>query len=172
VIDGVAAAPDGGTVIVGHFENPNGIDLGGACGTLQGVQSGRDAFAIKLDAGGECLWAHRWGDAGEARAHGVAVDGAGQVIVTGEFNDAMTVGDDVHDSLGVNDAFVLKLSADGEPIWSRSFGDDKEQRGFRVSALESGEIWLLGKYGGAIVIDNKGVTTLDDNHAFLMRIAP
>ncbi|MEJ7729897.1 MAG: hypothetical protein WKG00_11815 [Polyangiaceae bacterium] len=173
VVDGVAAAPDGGTVVVGSFENPGDIELGGACGMVEGVQSGHDAYAIKFDAGGDCVWAHRWGDLGDARAHGVAVDGAGQVIVTGEFNDGMTVGDEVHDSFGYNDAFVLKLGADGEPIWSRSFGDAAdEQRGYRVGALESGEIWLLGKYGGTIVIDGKGLTTPDDNHAFLMRIAP
>jgi hypothetical protein len=170
--EGVAATPDGGTVVVGHIENPGGIELEGDCGTLEGVQSGRDGYAIKFDALGKCVWARRWGDLGDVRAHGVAVDGAGQVIVTGEFNDAMTIGDEVHDSLGVNDAFVLKLGADGEPIWSRSFGDAKEQRGFRVGALGNGEIWLLGKYGGTIVIDGNGVTTPDDNHAFLMRIAP
>lgn len=79
------------------------------------VVSGAGLGTLKLDPDGEQLWHKDF--------HGdVAVDSSGNVLVTGGF-DAMDFGDGTVESDGAGDAFVVKLDASGELVWSQFIGD-------------------------------------------------
>jgi hypothetical protein len=82
--------------------------LGGT--TLQALgQSEHDLFAAKLSSNGTPLLAERYGDDNRQTASGGALDAAGNVLVTGNFEGQLLFGSERHVSKGAQDIFVVKL---------------------------------------------------------------
>jgi hypothetical protein len=157
----IATDPAGNVVIGGSMVGT--VDFGvGAPLVSAGAQ---DAFAAKISADLKTtLWAERFGDSTSQNTLGLAVDGAGNVIVSGLFQgsiDAGTAG--ALTSAGGFDAFVLKLDgATGTAKCARSAGDasDQSASGVAVNAT-SGDEYVLGTFlssidwgGGAIAGDH------------------
>ncbi|MBI3811521.1 MAG: SBBP repeat-containing protein [Nitrospirae bacterium] len=68
-----------------------------------------DPFLVKYDADGNKLWTRQFGTAGTDTATGVAIDGSGNIYVTG-----YTYGDlDGNANAGLADLFLVKYDADG-----------------------------------------------------------
>ncbi|WP_437723276.1 hypothetical protein [Sorangium sp. So ce861] len=83
--------------------------------------------------GKDCVaWARLIGGAEEEVVSDVAVDAAGNTYVAGNFKGAISLGDDVLIASGDRDAFLIKLSASGEYVWSQQLGD---VRGETLSSL-------------------------------------
>ena len=81
------------------------VDLGG--GALTGAGS-RDVFVAKLSSGGSHIWSKSFGDAGTQDANAIAIDAAGNVIVTGGFGGSLDFGGGPISSTG-NDMFIAKF---------------------------------------------------------------
>jgi len=112
---GVAADPVGNVVIVGEFAGS--LDFGGPSGHLMSASS--DVFVVKLDASGDNVWARAFGDADGELASSVAVDGTGDVFVSGNFQHTITFEQQL-DADGSWRHFVAKLDGDtGAPLWSK-----------------------------------------------------
>ncbi|HLN81480.1 MAG TPA: hypothetical protein VK392_09850, partial [Thermoanaerobaculia bacterium] len=74
---------------------------------------------------GAQIWARRLSGSGafdNAYASGIAVDGAGNVVVVGAFQNSVDFGGGSLTSAGGTDMFVAKYSASGAHLWSRRFG--------------------------------------------------
>jgi hypothetical protein len=100
----LAAAPDGSVVV-----------------------SGEGLGTVKLDGAGRTEWTR-------PMVGHVVVDSANDVIVTGALDGTQTFGNDTLTSAGGQDVLVVKLSADGEYLWSRSYGDaGTNQRGEAIT---------------------------------------
>lgn len=131
------------------------IDFGGGTLTTSGM---RDAFVAKLDGDtGEHVFALKFGGTGDDYGFGIDVDGAGNIVVGGRFQDTIEIGGQLS-SAGGKDIYLAKLDPFGVPQWSRSFGgvDDDELHDLRVQA--NGDIVMLGGMsatvdfgGGALV---------------------
>jgi hypothetical protein len=91
-----------GNVYVGGFTNSFGA-------------AGTDAFLLKYASDGTLLWQRMWGGPGDEDVSGIAVDGSGNVFVTGRTNS-------VGFSAGVYDVFVLKFDTDGALLWQEAWG--------------------------------------------------
>jgi len=102
------------------------MDFGGGPLVSQG---GDDAFVVKLDAGGQHLWSKSFGDASGQKVNGIAVDGSGNVVVTGQLSGSIDIGGGPLVSQGGDDVFAAKLDAGGLHIWSKSFGGAEHQAG-------------------------------------------
>jgi hypothetical protein len=79
---------------------------------------------------GRLRWLRRLGGRNNDISRAIAVDRFGDVIVGGNFSGdgppadgAVDFGAGVLHSAGDFDAFLLKLTASGEPVWVRGFGD-------------------------------------------------
>src|SRR6266446_5413886 len=86
---------------------------------------GADSFGVKLDSSGNLIWNTFLGGSGDDYGYGIAVDGSGNVYVTGD--SRTTWGSPVRTYTGGNDAFAAKLTAAGALTWSTflgSGGDD------------------------------------------------
>ena len=109
-----------------------------------------DIFAAKLDTNGTTTWAKNFGgSAASALLYQIAVDGAGNVYLSGTFNNA-NLTTPALTKIGVNDAYAIKLTATGNTAWARNFG------GSGASALASsiavagdGNVYLGGQFSGA-----------------------
>ena len=84
------------------------MDFGG--GQLVSAGS-RDTFVVKLDASGDHQWSKSFGDADEQSSASVAVDGAGNVLITGYFSGFVDFGGGPLVCAGVRDVFVAKLGS-------------------------------------------------------------
>lgn len=105
-----------------------------------------DAFALKLDAGGATVWAKNFGGSGARVAtSGIAVDGSGNVLLSGYFlmagltTPALTL-------VGTRDAFAIKLDADGASLWAKNFGGSGAQMTDAAIAADGSDNVYLGGY--------------------------
>ena len=86
-------------------------DFGG--GPLTSAGQG-DVFVAKYTAPGAFVWAKRFGGAQDDSGRGIAVDGAGNVAVTGNFSGTAAFGTQtLTSSAGSADVFLSRLLASG-----------------------------------------------------------
>jgi hypothetical protein len=102
-------------------------------------QSDAGAYLLKLDLQGTLLWSRAIG----AAPSQMATDPDGHVVLAGAIAASVDFGGGSLPFAGGSDLFVAKLSADGEHLWSRSFGDAGEQAAVAVACDEHGDV-LLG----------------------------
>ena len=105
---GVAVDDSGNVVVTGSFNGT--VNFGG--GGLNSAGS-FDIFVAKFSgADGSHLWSKRFGSTYEDEGLGVAVDGSGNVVVTGYFWGTVDFGGGELTSAGSSDdIFVVKLGA-------------------------------------------------------------
>jgi hypothetical protein len=127
------------------------IDFGGG---LIGGAGDYDVAVLRVTSGGAYVWANIWGDAAYQNALAVAVDGSGNIYVAGEFDGTLDFGVGAPlVSAGSLDAFILKLDAQGDPVWARQFGDASFQTVYAIDADPAGNVVVTGAFEGAISID-------------------
>ncbi len=139
---------------------------GGTDGDLGGPNQGaRDAFVVKCDSTGTVQWASQIGCAATDEACDVAVDGSGNVYITG-----WTLGELGGPKCGRNDAFVAKFDGNGAVVWIRQIGaigvmGAVDSEGIVVDG--SGNICIAGSTLGDLGGPSQGLSD-----ALIMAIAP
>ena len=107
--NGIAVDGAGNAWVTGCFE---GIaTFGSHILTASGGELDTDVFAAKLDPSGNWIWAVKAGGTEWDRGNGIAVDGAGNTYLTGEFQDTATFGSHTLTSNGFYDIFVVRIGA-------------------------------------------------------------
>jgi len=91
-------------------------------------------------------WSHGFGDTQEERGRAVATDAWGNVIVTGSFKGTVDFGGGVLTSAGGDDIFVAKFDANGNHLWSDSFGDGHNENAWAVATDASGNVVIAGYF--------------------------
>jgi hypothetical protein len=147
------------------------IDLG--MGPLAGDGSG--LYLAKFAEDGSTLLAQAmFPDDGAATltlTSGLAVDGAGAVIVTGWLEGTYTIGGE---KLAANelDMFVGKWDADGTPRWGRRFGEADWQVGHAVAVGKDDEIWVVGAALAGFMAGDIAVTGTGSTGIVVLRLTP
>ena len=112
---------------------------------------GSDIFLAKFDSGGHHIWSRRFGGPHDDTASGAAVDGEGNIVLTGSFMGAIDLGGAQLTARGVTDAFLAKFSPSGGALWGRSFGDSAFQAGVAVAVeAATSRIILAGDFVASI----------------------
>jgi hypothetical protein len=132
----------------------------------------KDVVVLKLDDNGVPLWSRSYGDDADQEGVGVAVDPAGDVVVTGFFLGHIDLGAGPLAATGAADGFLAKLYPDGTPLWSRSFGDAEEQGGTAVATDLDGDTWATGYFSGGADFDGSALTSRGASDAFLVQLGP
>jgi hypothetical protein len=126
-----------------------------------------DVFVARLDTGGVCKWGNVFEADGAQAAMGVAVNGAGEIVLGGELSDSMDLGGgplvgppdpDPAGTLplsGGGSLFVAKLDKDGRYIWGHVFGGStrgtNQYRDFNGLALAAdGSLAVAASVDGVI----------------------
>ena len=137
---GLAVDPAGNLAITGSFDNE--IDFGGSKLASNGES---DIFVAKLDPAGNPLWARSYGSARIDLGTGIAMDSYGNVIVGGWFWQKVDFGGGMLEAPNGNkDAFLLKLSAKGEHLWSKRLGDRDHDQLRGIAVARDGRIAACG----------------------------
>ena len=167
---GSAVAVDSeGDVLVTGTVGPN-VNFGG--GELPSP-SGYDIFVAKYSgANGSYRWANRIGSSGnDVFSYAIAVDPAGDVVVTGQFLGTVDFGRGPLTSAGGWDVFVAKYSGvDGHAIWARRLGGTMDNTGLGVAIDSLGNVVVTGySYGVADFGGPAPLTSTGDRDLFLAK---
>ena len=118
-------------------------------GTLAGSRQGSDAdvWVAKYSSAGEPIWCRQFGSSPgyDERAAGVSAGADGSVFVAGH-----TFGGLEGDGQGSADAFVAKLSEQGELLWMHQLGGTDYDAAEAVRADGSGNVYVSGQMGGVL----------------------
>jgi hypothetical protein len=163
----VATGPAGAVYLTGSFEST--ISLGGP---LLDDLGGTDMFVAELTATGAHAWTRTFGPGGDQRGVGVAVDPAGGVLVTGDFDTAIDFGSGAVASKGSTDAFVLKLDAAGEVVWNGIFGDAAEDEAHAIAVDAAGQVVAVGAYAGTVDFGGGPLTAAGPDDIYLLALDP
>lgn len=128
---GIAADAQGNAYVVGDFKGA--ASFGSSTITSKGDL---DTFVAKISAAGKPLWAVSLGGTSLEYARGIAVDGKGDVYVTGWFHETATFGSSKLTAQGFSpDAYVAKLSSKGSVLWATAIGGTGSDAGISAAVV-------------------------------------
>lgn len=143
---GVAVDADGNVYVTGHYESADAV----AAGKKLPNAGGYEGYLAKFSPDGGLLWVETFGGAGYDYGHAVAVDPAGDVVVSGAVQGRAAFGEETVGEDGSHRAlFCAKFDPDGGLKWLRATGDGLSGSGHGVAVDASGRIYVGGNVGGA-----------------------
>ncbi len=141
-VNGVAVDGQGNVTATGYFNGS--VNFGGATLTSAG---GKDIYLAQYSSAGAHLWSRQFGGAADDIARSVAVDGSGNIVITGNFASSTVDfgGGALANSAGA-DIFLAKYTSNGAHLWSKRFGGGLSlaENGTAVATDASGNILLTG----------------------------
>ena len=176
---GVAVDDSGNVYVTGEFDATDDFDPGSGVDNHTSNGSS-DVFLSKFDSSGTFQWARTWGGSHHDGGRDVAVDGSGNVYVTGDFCDTVDFdpgsGVDKHSSHGWQDVFLSRFDSNGAFRWARTWGGSDYDSDFDVAVNGSGNVCVTGVFGQTVDFDTgSGVdnhTANGDRDVFLSRFDP
>jgi hypothetical protein len=150
----IHAGPTGNIFITGSFNGTVDFDPNAGVVNLTAV-GGYNGFVSKLDSLGNIIWAKQLGNSSTVgNINSVCEDGSGNVYITG----TMSASIDLNPGSGVNnfntngfeDAFVVKLDANGNYVWAKTFGSTLTDYGLSIVATPDGNIAITGTYSATV----------------------
>ena len=119
---------------------------------------GGNVFIWKVDADGDFVWARSLGGNGEAKGKGIVVDASGDVLVSGTFsgvNSDFDPGPGEYNfwADGISDAFVCKLSGEGNLIWAVQLGGPNTDQGNGIATDTAGNVYAVGRFEATADLD-------------------
>ena len=145
----LAVDPAGNAYIAGFTTSP---DLPVRSAWQAARRGSQDAFLAKFAADGSVVFATYLGGSGISLARGIAVDGAGNVYAAGSTNatDFPVSGAYQSRQAGQFDAFVVKLSAEGDRLlYSTFLGGGGSDYANAVAVDAAGAAYVAGATGSA-----------------------
>jgi hypothetical protein len=112
-----------------------------------------DGFIVKIDNAANTIWAKQIGSSGEDDLFNAAIDGSGNLYVTGFIG-----ADAKNTSIPNTDALVVKLNGNGEIVWQKQYGTDSVDFGWNIAINTNGDIYVIGSTKGVIGNASKGKT--------------
>jgi hypothetical protein len=163
---GLAIAHDvaGNVFVAGSFSGS--LVFGGD--TLTSV-GGADVFIAKFGPDGAPAWGKSFDSGNNASARGVATDAQGNVVVVGQFTGKLNFGGADLSSVGPNfdETFIVKLSSQGNHVWSKAFGDINSQIPNGVAISATGDIAMVGDFQTDMIFDAIKLSSVGGTDAFV-----
>lgn len=146
VAGGVAVDPAGNVTMAGSFENKGSISFGDKDDHVSLGEA--DVFVARFGNDGKLQWAKTFGGDRIDVGYDVAVDQAGNAIVTGWFEGTVQFGPGrTVSTKNLNkDVFVVKLNAKGDTVWLQTFGEKDHDQGRAIAVDDKGNAYVTGLY--------------------------
>lgn len=142
---------DNNILVTGHFEGGGDYDPGSEASYLY-TSSGYAAFILKLSSDGDFIWAKAVGQSSLAEGYSIKADAQGNVYCLGRFSYYADFDPSANEhfvnAIGGFDAFLLKLTPQGEFTSIFTFGGPGNDNGKRVLFNQDGDIVITGTFEG------------------------
>lgn len=146
------------------------INLGG--GSLSSA-GGTDIFVTKFDASGVHQWSLQFGSTSSDEGHGIAVDSANNVLVTGFFSGTVDFGGGaLLTSAGNRDVFVAKYDMSGSHQWAQRIGGGNFDKGHHIAVDSSGQSVVTGSFQATMFVGGNPLTSAGAEDIFIAQFAP
>lgn len=143
----IVQTPDGGCIVAGD-------SFSGRTGNKDSDNyGGRDGWVLRLDARGNKLWEANLGGTGHEMLFSVQNTVDGGFILAGESSSPPS-GNKTSPFFGNTDFWVVRLDADGNKVWDKSFGGSHTDRAFTVAPTSDGG-FLVGGVSYSLADGNK-----------------
>ncbi len=147
-VRGVAADGQGNSYVTGGYTGAGTIDFGGAKITNNDF-GWNNTYLAKLDPGGEFVWAKGFGGTSNM-ATSIAMDPAGNVLIAGGyFGNTDFGGGPLPFNGPQQDFFLAQFSSAGGFQRAYGFGSEGNDAATSVVVDVTGNIYLMGIFGGA-----------------------
>jgi len=163
----IASDAAGNSYSTGYFSTSATINE-----TNLSVQGLTDVYVSKVSSNGTSQWSKSFGGSQSDRGLGISVDLSGNVLVCGFYTGSINFGNGVSlASNGGQDAFVVKLDANGNAIWAKTGGSTEgSDRANALAVDATGNVFVTGQFSGSASF---GAFTLDatdgTNDAFIVK---
>jgi hypothetical protein len=150
---GLALDIAGNSVVTGAFWGKATFGADELNQTVLTSAGNHDIFVAKYAPDGSLVWATQAGGENSDLGSGLALDTAGNSVVTGTFSGKATFGagesnESVLTSAGGNELFIAKYAADGSLIWAKQTGGTGGVRNFGIVVDATGNIVVTGSFWG------------------------
>ncbi|MCA9161779.1 MAG: SBBP repeat-containing protein [Planctomycetales bacterium] len=176
--ESIAADLSGNIYLTGNFSDTVQLDPDGVAEPL--VSAGQtDVFLAKYDRDGEFLWAKQLGGSGFDYVRDMAVDASGNIHLVGNFSGTADFDPSAETnqltSAGDFDAFVVRLTADGELTWAKALAGTGFEVAQSLAVDANGAAYVLGAYFTTIDLNPSASqsfsrTTAGDSDIFLTKL--
>jgi hypothetical protein len=127
-------------------------------GTANLTSNGQlDVYIQKMDTAGDFLWARSFGGSSSDQGYSIFVDDRDNVFATGSFQGTVDFdpgpGTVNLTSSGFDDVFILKMDANGNFLWVRSFGNNENGISYSIAVDQSGNVLTTGYFRGTVDFD-------------------
>ncbi len=158
----ISVDAEGNVYTVGSYSGSVDFDPGVGIYNLTS-SGGRSSYISKLNANGNFVWAKSMGNGNQVSVSSITVDANGTVYISGGFNGTVDfdLGTGTFNmtappiSAGIfPHFFILKLDANGNFIWAKSFGGTGGiTNGGSIALDASGNIFTSGSFIGTVDFD-------------------
>jgi hypothetical protein len=147
----IVATNDGNYIIAGGTRS-NDQDI-------NGNQGAADALLIKISPNGSIIWQNTYGGSNFDAARSITKTSDGGFIVAG---NSRSSNGDVSNNKGQNDAWILKLNANGALEWEKTIGGSNTDLLFSAISLNDMSIIAIGETNSndKDITTNKGFTDI------------
>lgn len=129
----VIQTTDGNYVVAGFSSS--------ADGDITNPKEGKDYWIIKLDTNGELLWEKSFGGTGDDEAYSIIQTTDGGFAVAGS---TTSEDGDITNANGWYDYWILKLDANGNLVWQKSYGEDQGDVAYSIIQTHDGGYGVIG----------------------------
>jgi hypothetical protein len=166
---GIASDYYGNVVITGYYGSAT-VDSVRFDDIKLVTNGARDVFTVKYNNNGDVLWGRTGGGvlSGE-EGKAVAVDIAGNVYVTGMYNDTASFGSVTLNGNGGSEIFIVKYDADGNLAWAKTAGGLKTDVGYGIALDGLGNLYVCGNVDSAATFESTNVLTAGGYDAFVAK---
>jgi len=164
----VAVDSGGEITVTGAFSGT--VNFGDDLITSSG---GQDLFVARYGPDGAALWSTAHGGPGNEAGRGVALDGVGNIVITGAFDGTTDLGGGALTSAGGSDVFVAIYGPSGAHRFSLRFGGTGDDGGSKAAVDRSGNVALVGSFAEEVDLGGGGkLKSAGATDVFLVQLAP
>ncbi|NNC61868.1 MAG: hypothetical protein HKO11_06005, partial [Eudoraea sp.] len=152
----VVSAHDGGYVMAGFSESDD-FDISDPKGSY-------DFWVVKIDSEGQFVWERSYGGSGIDIAQDIEKTEDGGYIITGS---TISIDGDVAASHGGSEIWVIKIDAEGNLLWERTFGGSDFEAAESIRPTADGGFVIAGN---AKSTDQDVKTNAGQNDLWVLKI--
>ena len=169
-------------IVTGNYKDTVDFNPGSDIYNLKDSGAG-NAFALKLNAEGEFIWAKSTEGQNIVFSIGMAIDQTGNIFTTGFFRSEADFdpGPDILKltAPGIGgDVFISKLDSDGNLVWVKQFSGPAHDVGLGICLDQQGNVYTTGCYQELVDFDpgqqvfNLYSSNQNNNDIFITKLNP
>jgi len=166
----LALGPTGHPTASGYFRNTLDFGVGGAV-----TANGEDAYVLQLDANdGSPRWVKTFGGSGDQTSYALDLGADGQVVVGFDFTDGIVIDPIATMNASATDNALVKLAADGTPLWARHHGGGGNELSESVLVVDGSDarIVFTGWFTDQLTVNQATQLSQDQDDLFLTVHSP